>query len=120
MRDKLVHIVDDEEEVCQSTAFVMRIAGFPCRSWPSGDAFLAGADLQAPGCVILDLRMPGIDGLAVQKTLTQRESTLKVIMVSGHGDLSVARVAIDAGASDFIEKPYDEKLLIATVEKALA
>lgn len=120
MPDKLVHVVDDEEEICRSTVFLMRVAGIPCRSWPSGDAFLAGADLNAPGCVVLDLRMPGMDGLAVQKALTERGSALSVIMVSGHGDLAAARTAIDAGALDFIEKPYQEEVLIARVEKALA
>jgi two-component system response regulator FixJ len=119
MHETLVHIVDDEEEICRSTAFFLRASGIPCRSWSSGDSFLEGADLHAPGCVILDLRMPGKDGIAVQKALAERGSGLRVIMVSGHGDWTVAQKVMESGALDFIEKPYDEKLLVARLEEVL-
>lgn len=117
---KLVHIVDDEEEVCRSTAFLMRSAGLQCQCWASGSAFLEGADLASLGCVILDLRMPGKDGFTVQKELAERESRLQVIMVSGHGDGAMGRKAIEAGAVGFIEKPYDENLLLEVVGQALS
>jgi two-component system response regulator FixJ len=102
MHETLVHIVDDEEEICRSTAFFLRASG-----------------MHAPGCVILDLRMPGKDGIAVQKALAERGSGLRVIMVSGHGDWTVAQKVMESGALDFIEKPYDEKLLVARLEEVL-
>lgn len=117
---KLVYVVDDEEEVCRSTALLLQMAGIKCHSWPSGNSFLCTADIEREGCVILDLRMPDKDGFEVQRELTARRSPLKVIMVSGHADGALARKALDAGAIDFIQKPYDHDRLIAKVEEALA
>lgn len=117
---RIVHIVDDEEEVCRSTAFLLRMHGIESRCWPSGSAFLASTDIGGTGCVILDVRMTGKDGLEVQRELAARHSRLKVIMVSGHADSAVARRAMEAGAVDFIEKPYDEARLLAKVEQALS
>ena len=117
---KLVHVVDDDEEVCRSTAFMLRSAGLECTYWTSGTSFLEGADTASQGCVILDVRMSDYDGFAVQQVLGQRESLLQVIMVSGHGDRAMARRAIEAGALDFIEKPYDQSGLLLKVEQALS
>lgn len=120
MRDAIVHVVDDEVEICRSTALVLQLAGFRCATWTSGEAFLEGADLHASGCVILDLRMPGLDGLATLKSLRERGSAQSVIVVSGHGDLAVARGAVEAGAAEFIEKPYDAERLVTRLEGLLA
>jgi FixJ family two-component response regulator len=116
----LVHVVDDEEEVCRSTAALLRTAGIECRTWPSGDSFLDGADLGGDGCVILDLRMRGKDGFDVQQELTTLRSPLKVILVTGHADAVLARKAIAAGAIDLIAKPYEHDVLLVKVEEALA
>lgn len=116
---KLVHIVDDEEEVCRSTAYMMGSVGFKCCYWTSAIAFLEGADLTRHDCVILDLRMPEMDGLAVQQELAERKSRIQVIMVSGHGDASSRQKAIQAGALDFVEKPYDLDNLTSKVIQAL-
>jgi two-component system response regulator FixJ len=116
----LVHIVDDEEEVCRSTALLLRTAGIECRTWPSGDSFLIGADLGRSGCVILDLRMPGKDGFEVQQELAALQSPLKVILVTGHADAVLAGKALIAGAVGFIAKPYEDDVLLAKVEEALA
>lgn len=120
MDNGVVHVVDDEAEICRSTALILRLAGLNCITWTSGEAFLAGADVHGSGCVILDLRMPGLDGMATLKALLQRRSTLAVMMTSGHGDVEVAREAIEAGAVEFVEKPYDAARLVAQVEKLLA
>lgn len=117
---KLVHVVDDEEEICRSTAFLLHAAGMESRCWLSGGSFLRGVDVEREGCVILDLRMPDKDGFEVQLELAARQSRLKVIMVSGHADSALARKALDAGAFDFIEKPYDEARLLMKVEQALS
>jgi two-component system response regulator FixJ len=117
---RIVHIVDDEEEVRRSTAFLLRMHDIECRCWPSGSAFLSGVDIEGTGCVILDVRMKGEDGLEVQRELAARQSRLKVIMVSGHANSVVARRAMEAGAVDFIEKPYDEARLLRNVEQALS
>lgn len=117
---KLVHVVDDEEEICRSTAFLLQVAGMESRCWLSGSSFLHSADVGREGCVILDLRMPDKDGFEVQRELAARQSCLKVIMVSGHADGALARKAIDAGAFAFIEKPYDEASLLMKVEQALS
>lgn len=87
---KLVHVVDDEEEVCRSTAFLIQMAGLECRCWTSGSSSLCEADVQSAGCVILEVRMPDKDGFEVQRELAERGSRLQVIMVSGHGDFAVA------------------------------
>jgi two-component system response regulator FixJ len=117
---RLVHVIDDEEEVCQSTAFLMRSAGLECHCWPSGISFLEGADLMSRGCVILDVRMPGQDGYAVQEELDRRGSRLQVIMVSGHADGAESFKATEAGAVGFLDKPYDGESLLKMVERALS
>lgn len=115
-----MHIVDDEEEVCRSTAFLLRMVGIEARCWSSGTSFLCSAEIDGEGCVILDLRMVEKDGFDVQQELAARGSPLKVIMVSGHADSALACKAIAGGAVDFIEKPYDQMRLLGKVEQALS
>ena len=119
MADAIVHVVDDELEICRSTALILRLSGFTCTTWGSGEAFLEGADIRASACAIVDLRMPGMDGIATLKALRERGSRLPVIVVSGHGDIAAAHVAIQAGAAEFIEKPYDGARLVARVKELL-
>jgi len=117
--NKLVHIVDDEEGVRSSIALVMTLAGIPSVAWPSAAAFLSGANLHSGGCAILDLMMPAMGGLELQEELTRRESNMAVIMLTGHGDVGSAVKALKAGASDFIEKPFDNEDLVARVQAAM-
>ena len=110
-----VHVVDDDEAVRRSLAYLLRTAGHVVYTWASGEAFLAGMTA-GPACVLLDVRMPGIDGPEVQRQLAARGLALPVIVMTGHGDIATAVQAMKAGAIDFLEKPFES----ATLRKALA
>jgi two-component system response regulator FixJ len=119
MTGPVVHIVDDDAAVRDSTAVLLRAAGHETCVHASGEEFLSQVDVRAPGCVVLDLRLPGADGLEVLHVLKRLGSELAVILLTGHGDVPQAVEALKAGASDFLEKPYDPDTLLAAVEKAL-
>ena len=114
-----VHIVDDDEAVRESLAALLDTAGFKVAMFDSGNAFLDALDTIGNGCLILDVRMPGLSGLEVQKELADRNVTLPVIIVTGHGDLPMAVKTMKAGAIDFIEKPFDLAALTESVRIAL-
>jgi FixJ family two-component response regulator len=116
--DTLVYIVDDDEGVRQSLAALLLARGYKVRSFGGGEAFLAEAALDLPGCVLLDLRMEGLSGLQVFQELGQRHSALKTVFLSAHGELSSAVAAVKQGAVDWLEKPCNETTLLAAVEKA--
>ena len=109
---KLVHVVDDEESIRRSLDFLLRTAGFEVEKWADGDSFLKGADRTVPACVLLDVRMPGMDGLQVQSEMAARGLNLPVIVLTGHGDISTAVRAMQAGALDFLEKPFERDRLL--------
>ncbi|MFT3965912.1 MAG: response regulator [Sphingobium sp.] len=117
---KLVHIVDDEEAVRRSIGYMLRTSGYAVESWPSGAAFLRDARHAEEGCVLLDIRMPEMDGMAVQAALAERGVTMPVVIMTGHGDVSTAVRAMKAGAVDFLEKPFDKAGLLAALEAAFA
>ena len=119
--DRIAYVVDDEASVRRSLALLLGSAGFTVRDFASGDAFLhaAAANALPFGCVLLDLRMPGLDGLAVQRALTARGVRLPVVIVTAHGDIQLAVQAIKAGACDFVEKPYAADAIIQATEAAL-
>jgi len=108
----LFHIVDDEESVRRSLEFLLRTAGYRVECWPDGECFLSGADKFEPACALLDMRMPGIDGIQVQERMVTAGLDFPVIMLTGHGDVSLAVRAMQAGASDFIEKPFERDALL--------
>ena len=114
--DRLVYMVDDDEAVRRSTSFMLKTSGYKVETYISGVAFLKDARHAEPGCVLLDVRMPEMDGLAVQKELKARGIDLPVIVMTGHGDVSVAVEAMKAGAVDFIEKPFDKSVLLAALD----
>jgi two-component system, LuxR family, response regulator FixJ len=114
--DRLVYVVDDDDAVRRSTSFMLKTSGYKVETYISGVAFLKDARHAEPGCVLLDVRMPEMDGLAVQKELKTRGIDLPVIVMTGHGDVSVAVEAMKAGAVDFIEKPFEKAILLAALE----
>jgi len=117
---RIVHIVDDDEAIRQSIGFLLRKSGYAVETYPSGTQFLKSATRETRGCVLLDVRMPDLDGLEVQARLAQSGITLPVIMLTGHGDVTLAVRAIKAGAIEFLEKPFERTALLAAIETALA
>lgn len=115
---KTIHLVDDDEAIRHSASFMLRQAGFSVRTFADGRDFLEAVGDIDKGCVLLDVRMPNLDGLAVLKELTARSIFLPVVVLTGHGDVSLAVEAMKAGAVDFIEKPYDKASLLAAIGRA--
>lgn len=119
MTDKrLVHIIDDEDSVRRSAGFMLKTSGYAVRSWESGVAFLKEVRHAEVGCILLDIRMPEMDGLEVQQALNERGVTMPVIVLTGHGDVAIAVKAMKAGAVDFIEKPFDTDVLLDAIGRA--
>ncbi|WP_322963935.1 response regulator transcription factor [Sphingomonas fuzhouensis] len=112
-----VHVVDDEEAVRRSIAFMLKTSGFAVTTWDSGVAFLAQAKAATPGCVLLDIRMPEKDGLQVQRELAEQGIALPVIVLTGHGDIATAVTAMRQGAVDFLEKPFEKAALLAALDR---
>lgn len=118
-RGGTVHIVDDEPAVRRSLARLLQSAGFGTAHYQSGSAFLAAARAGlSTGCLLLDVRMPGMDGLEVQSRLNELRSSLPVIVMTGHGDVQTAVRAMKGGAADFIEKPVIADVLFRAIEEA--
>ena len=120
MPEPTVYIVDDEPAIRDSLAMLLRSVGLASRTFPSAPAFLEGFDAGAPGCLVADVRMPGMSGLELQEALRARQAALPVIIITGHGDIAMAVRAMKAGAADFIEKPFNEQVLLDAVHRALA
>ena len=119
MNDKLlVHIIDDEESVRRGASFFLKTSGYAVRGWSSGVAFLKEVDHVENGCILLDIRMPEMDGLEVQRQLNHRGVTMPVIVLTGHGDVANAVTAMRAGAVDFLEKPFDTDALKDAITRA--
>ena len=118
--DRIVYVLDDESEVRRSLGFFLKTAGFRPRPYLHGEDFLADADALEPGCVLLDIRMPGIDGLTVIERLGSKRRLLPVILMTGHGDIGIAVRAMKLGAIDFLEKPFEEPVLIQALERGFA
>lgn len=117
--DRTVHVVDDDAAVCRSLERLLDAAGFRVVSYDSPLAFLRVAPGLSAGCVLLDIRMPGTDGLEVQARLNRLGVPLPVIVMTGHGDVASAVRAMKAGAVDFLEKPFDDETLLNAIEAAL-
>ena len=120
MTDPKVYLVDDELAVRRSISFMLKTAGMEVEGFESGEAFLKVASGLDPGCVLLDVRLGGIDGLAVQQIMRDRGIMLPVIIITGHGDIGLAVRAMKAGAVDFIEKPFEKATLIGAIAQAQA
>jgi two-component system response regulator FixJ len=116
----VAHVVDDEAQVRRSLALLLRAAGFEAHPHESGEAFLRAAPALPFGCVLLDIRMPGLDGIAVLREMAGRGLRMPVVVVTAHGDVPLAVQAMKAGACDFVEKPCGGAELIGAAEAALA
>jgi RNA polymerase sigma factor (sigma-70 family) len=114
----VVHIVDDDDAVRDSLELLLRMRGYRTRAYASGERFVADVEPDAHGCVVLDLRMPGMQGGEVQATLQARDIALPIIVLTAHGDAASARAALKGGAFDFLEKPVDHDTLVATIDAA--
>jgi len=115
---KLVHIVDDEEAIRRSASYMLKTSGYAVETWQSGAAFLRDVRHAAHGCILLDIRMPEVDGLEVQRLLAERGVTMPIVIMTGHGDIGLSVRAMKAGAVDFLEKPFEKAVLIAAIEDA--
>jgi two-component system response regulator FixJ len=116
---RLVHLVDDDEAVRRSVGFMLKTSGFHVRAYESGVDLLKSAANLETGCILLDIRMPGMDGLEVQEALKDKGVTLPVVIMTGHGDVTLAVQAMKAGAIDFIEKPFEKAVLFGAIERAV-
>ena len=114
----ITFLVDDDGGVLKALGRLLRAAGYDTRAFASAQRFLAEYDGNVPGCVIMDLTMPGLDGLALQQTLAETYANPPVIFLTGTGDISRSVQAMKAGAVDFLTKPVDGKQLVAAVERA--
>ena len=120
MTDKaLVHVIDDDEAVRQSLAFLLTTAGFDVQTYESAPRFLEEAAKIKEGCVITDVRMPGMTGIELLRRIRELKLPLPVIVITGHGDVPLAVEAMKMGAIDFLEKPFEEELLLTSVRSAL-
>ena len=117
--DPIIFVVDDDEAVRLSTEMLVRSMGLRAESFDSAAEFLEDFDPQQPGCVILDIRMPGMSGLELQEHLNELGAKIPVIFVTGHGDVPMAVKAMKAGAVDFLQKPFRDQELIDRVHSAL-
>lgn len=114
-----VFIVDDEERICISLASLLGTYGYDTASFPDVESLLKELGRARPDCILLDVRMPGIDGLEAQRMLSGQPHAPPVIMISGHGDIAMAVGALKSGAHDFIEKPIDDEELVKSIEQAI-
>ncbi|MEM7328376.1 MAG: response regulator [Pseudomonadota bacterium] len=118
MTPRTVFLVDDDEAIRHSASFMLRHAGYLVKTFADGISFLEQVTDAHHGCILLDVRMPGMDGLAVQKALNQRGINMPVIILTGHGDVPVAVEAMKGGALEFLEKPYEKHALVGAIENA--
>jgi len=114
-----VFVVDDDSAVRSAIRLLLKSVGLPVATFDSAQAFLASYSQDCAGCVLLDVRMPGMSGPVLQQELTLRGSTLPVIFITGHGDVSMAVEAMQHGAFDFVEKPFHDQDLLERVQRAL-
>ena len=115
--ERFVHLVDDDSAVRRSVGFMLKTSGHRVQTYESGAELLKTSALLDQGCILLDIRMPGMDGLEVQQALHERGVGLPVIIMTGHGDVGLAVRAMKAGAVDFIEKPFEKDALLSSLDE---
>ena len=119
MNEALVRIVDDEETIRNSELFIFKLAGIKAVAYTCAEEFLAKDDPEIPGCIILDLRMLEMSGLELQRSLTEMNSDLPIVFLTGHGTVDAAVMALKNGASDFLQKPVKPEKLLEVVKKLI-
>jgi two-component system, LuxR family, response regulator FixJ len=117
--DADVHVIDDDEAVRESIDFLLRSAGLSVRTYDSAASFLDAVPKVTAGCIITDVRMPGLSGIDLLRRLQEMQIGLPVIVITGHGDVPLAVEAMKRGAIDFLEKPFDDDVLLTSVRSAL-
>ena len=117
---RMIHIVDDEDAIRRSASFMLKTSGYNVQTWSSGVAFLKEVRTIEAGCILLDVRMPGMDGLEVQQALAAEGIGMPVVVLTGHGDIGTAVQAMKGGAIDFLEKPFEKAKLIEAIEAGFA
>jgi two-component system response regulator FixJ len=115
-----VYLVDDDEAIRRSAGFMLKTSGYKVSAYASGVELLKDSRDLEPGCILLDVRMPEMDGLQVQQALKDRGIGFPVIIMTGHGDVGVAVQAMKAGAVDFIEKPFEKAVLISAMDEGFS
>lgn len=122
MKERLptVFVVDDDEAVRSSLRMLLKSVGLTASACASAQEFLAAYDAEQPGCIVLDVRMPGMSGLEMQQELNVRGAMIPVIFITGHGDIPMAVEAMQHGAFDFLQKPFRDQDLLDRVQRALA
>ena len=114
-----VFIVDDDAEVRAALQLLMQSVGLPVEAFASAQDYLDSFDPERPGCLVLDIRMPGMSGLELQERLSEEPLHPPIVIITGHGDVPIAVRAVQAGASDFIEKPFRDQVLLDSVHRAI-
>jgi two-component system response regulator FixJ len=120
MSEPTVFIVDDDQAVARSLRWLIESVRLGVETFASAQAFLDDYDSSKPGCLVLDVRMPGISGLELQERLVARRINVPIIFITGHGDVQMAVRALQAGAFDFVEKPFNDQDLLDRIQKAMA
>ena len=115
-----IHVVDDDKSLRTALMRLLRAAGYAVRTYPSAGDFLLNKPENAPGCVVLDVRMPGPSGFELQEAIAKLDESLPIIFLTGHGDIPMSVRAIKAGAVDFLTKPVRKETLLQAVRTALA
>lgn len=114
-----IALIEDDEAVLRSLSMLLESRGIPVTPYASAESFLAAMTTSSPQCVVSDIKMPGMSGIELHQELKKRGCDLPVILITGHGDISMAVQAIKQGAHDFIEKPFDDERLIESISQAL-
>jgi two-component system response regulator FixJ len=120
MNTSTVFVIDDQSSIRHALGEMLSIFGYSVETYESADSFLRALDPLRHGCVVADVRMPGMDGIELVRELARRQVLLPVVVISGHADVPMAVAAIKAGAEDFIEKPVDDVQLVAAINRGLA
>ena len=115
-----IFLIDDHVSVRDALGEMLGVLGYSVKAYVSADVFLAGIDERDLGCIVADVRMPGTDGIGLVRELARRGIAMPVVLISGHADVPMAVAAIKSGAQDFIEKPVDDRQLVAAINRALA
>lgn len=119
VREPTVFVVDDDAGVLDALRILLRSVGLRAETYPSADDFLENFDQEAPGCLVLDVRMPGMSGMELQEKLAEIGSSTPIIFVTAHGDVPMAVEAVKAGAIDFIQKPFRDQELLDKIQHAI-